>query len=591
MEVLLPCDDLYMRSVITQRPSHDCPSYMKLGFAIEKQIALLLKHEIEYHAYLEQVKRSLRSRADWSDMRAFQTIDSRGEGVLNFNNIMNFCRLNGFRATESQVIAIVRRLDEDADQFITFDEWSEMMEDQGELEPAIHGGGPEKQDPYFFHTSPAKSYQTRASPRRGASAGFAASQLAHSASSHAIQTRDAYYGGRHRESPLRASPPRQSDSASFARDRDERAQTARASASAASARGVACATCQAQQQQQQQRAAALESAASYRASAMSQRRPDSPLRRNNASPPRATSQAAVAEAEHIKVCAHCRRPCGCNGLCHALGQPRGQTDELPYGSGAQSHRHGAAFGEDQHRSSAAQMSGGGMRREEEVELVAAFSEYIRLELELDEAKCRLAQQADFNLTDAFHMLDKFNKGSVTAAEILEALGDLGSFPHKDDVYLLVRRYDRDGDGRILYSDFCDAFTPTCESVARDLLRRPAFHVQHGYCRTHFFGHETRGMLLSAFRTHFSVEEQAEQLRQRLQRRPGFRAHDCFQALDWNSNGYLCVDEIRRVMVNNGASASELDMQMMLMRFDKSKDGRISYAEFTDELVPKCLNMK
>ena len=53
MEVLLPCDDLYMRSVITQRPSYDCPRHMNLTFTIEKQLSLLLKQEIEYHIYLE----------------------------------------------------------------------------------------------------------------------------------------------------------------------------------------------------------------------------------------------------------------------------------------------------------------------------------------------------------------------------------------------------------------------------------------------------------------------------------------------------------------------------------------------------------
>ena len=41
----------------------------------------------------------------------------------------------------------------------------------------------------------------------------------------------------------------------------------------------------------------------------------------------------------------------------------------------------------------------------------------------------------------------------------EALGEYGSFPHKDDVYLFVRHYDADSDGRLLFSDFCEAFTP------------------------------------------------------------------------------------------------------------------------------------
>ena len=71
MEVLLPCDDLYMRSVITQRPSYDCPSYQNLRGEIEQQIANLLKLEIEYHIYIEGFKNTLRRRVDWSAMRAF----------------------------------------------------------------------------------------------------------------------------------------------------------------------------------------------------------------------------------------------------------------------------------------------------------------------------------------------------------------------------------------------------------------------------------------------------------------------------------------------------------------------------------------
>lgn len=57
------------------------------------------------------------------------------------------------------------------------------------------------------------------------------------------------------------------------------------------------------------------------------------------------------------------------------------------------------------------------------------------------------------------MLDKLSKGWVTGPEILSSLSDYGVYPHKEDVYLLTRHYDRDSDGRLLFSDFCDAFCP------------------------------------------------------------------------------------------------------------------------------------
>lgn len=61
--------------------------------------------------------------------------------------------------------------------------------------------------------------------------------------------------------------------------------------------------------------------------------------------------------------------------------------------------------------------------------------------------------------DAFQMVDKFNKGWITGPELTESLAEFGSYPHKSDLYLFVRHYDKDSDGRILYSDFCEAFTP------------------------------------------------------------------------------------------------------------------------------------
>ena len=197
-----------------------------------------------------------------------------------------------------------------------------------------------------------------------------------------------------------------------------------------------------------------------------------------------------------------------------------------------------------------------LKLDEEEQLVAAFREYVRLEMEIDMAKSRLASQDDFNLMDAYQMIDKNSKGWVTAPELLEALFELGSSPHKDDVFLFVRRYDRDGDGRILYSDFCDAFTPADEGLANALQRRPAEHIQQGYCRTHFFTMETRNMFLSTFRSHFTIEESAELIRKRLSRRPNFNIHEAFLALDRDSNGYISRSELRIILSDHGVFANE-----------------------------------
>ena len=97
-----------------------------------------------------------------------------------------------------------------------------------------------------------------------------------------------------------------------------------------------------------------------------------------------------------------------------------------------------------------------------------------MERELETQKIELAARPDFNLSDAFRMLDIEGKGWVTSSEIRSGLEQLGLFADRQDVFLFVRRYDSDNDGRVRYSDFCDAFSPK-DVYYSDLLaqRRPA----------------------------------------------------------------------------------------------------------------------
>lgn len=185
------------------------------------------------------------------------------------------------------------------------------------------------------------------------------------------------------------------------------------------------------------------------------------------------------------------------------------------------------------------------------------------------------------------MLDKTVKGWVTAPELVDALADLGTYAHRDNVYLFTRRYDKDSDGRLLYSDFCDAFTPKSSSHALTLNSRSAYYLHNAhYAKHEYFTRETRDLFLRTFKVHFSVEESAELLRKRLARRPYFNAHDAFTAVDQDRNGYLTRDEFNSILRDNGFYATDSEISILIDRYDRNHDGRISYSEFIDEILPK-----
>ncbi len=80
--------------------------------------------------------------------------------------------------------------------------------------------------------------------------------------------------------------------------------------------------------------------------------------------------------------------------------------------------------------------------------------------------------------------------------------------------------------------------------------------------------------------------QAEQLRQQLQNRPQFNVIDAFDALDKNDNGFIAPGEFRCMLEDYGVYVSNKDIQVLLSRYDKNNDGRVSYSEFCNEILPK-----
>jgi EF-hand domain pair len=170
-----------------------------------------------------------------------------------------------------------------------------------------------------------------------------------------------------------------------------------------------------------------------------EKRPSSPLRESlretgfgasHSSPSRLTESALDVRASHTSPI-----------------RPRAEADKYS----SPSRLGSSSYGQAKRQSP--------LKQDDEEELIRALKEQINLEKELEDAKGRLALQPDFNLMDAFQMLDRTARGYVTATELHDILADLGNYALRENVSLFHRRYDRNNDGRLLYSEFCDAFTP------------------------------------------------------------------------------------------------------------------------------------
>ena len=149
----------------------------------------------------------------------------------------------------------------------------------------------------------------------------------------------------------------------------------------------------------------------------------------------------------------------------------------------------------------------------------------------------------------------------------------------DELDLFFARYDKNSDGRIRFSEFCDAFTPLDVYYGTLLNRRTSNNIRgRYYSRDDCFMNDTKLEFKQVWRTHFKIETFAEQLRQRLAKRPGFNIYEAFGSCDLNEDGKVTKQEIKKLIESRGFYVSEKEMHTLIEKIDKDKDGRISYAE-------------
>jgi len=93
-----------------------------------------LCREIEVFRKTEEMRRDLEKRHDFSTYACFRAIDDLNEGEIGPDNARSFFKHAGYYPTEDEVIALIRRLDVDADCKVSYAEFCEAIKTQ-EFQP------------------------------------------------------------------------------------------------------------------------------------------------------------------------------------------------------------------------------------------------------------------------------------------------------------------------------------------------------------------------------------------------------------------------------------------------------------------------
>jgi len=223
---------------------------------------------------------------------------------------------------------------------------------------------------------------------------------------------------------------------------------------------------------------------------------------------------------------------------------------------------------------------------QEDELIHSLKEVCNLEQEIETAKINLAHKPDFNLVDAFQVFDQPRYGQVDVHQLQAGLNAIGIYPTFDECDLLITRYDKSGDRRLSIGEFEQMFLAKDAYYGQMVTRRPSNFVPRVVRRDDVFLPNTAFEFQSMWRTHIRCENAAECLRQRLASKPGFNAYEAFNSLDLNCDGSISTIELRRMIESRGYFVGQKELEQVVDKMDRNRNGRVDFGEFAEEVRTK-----
>jgi hypothetical protein len=130
LQILLPCDQPYLRATATQRPTYPISAKDFLPFDVERALSKLIHKELKLAHKQETIKQELHSRYDYDVERLFKEIDDWNYKYVDVKNLKRFLNKMGVAASDANVIAIIRRFDLDADAKLSLKEFGQGITPQ-----------------------------------------------------------------------------------------------------------------------------------------------------------------------------------------------------------------------------------------------------------------------------------------------------------------------------------------------------------------------------------------------------------------------------------------------------------------------------
>ena len=216
-----------------------------------------------------------------------------------------------------------------------------------------------------------------------------------------------------------------------------------------------------------------------------------------------------------------------------------------------------------------------------------FVDYLKMvmdaESKVERAKIDLALRGDFNVEDAFRVFELDGRGFLTEEDLKYGLNALEIYPTSSDVRLLMKRFDLQKEGVINYADFFDMVTPYEKDYRNMVENRPPNSCCECRCPDVFMI-TTRIYLKNLFNSLIDQENKFNSAKKGYATLR-YKLKDVFKGLDRYGLGYFNDADLANYLKSNYSFTTPKDSDLLFIRLDRNRNGKVEYWEIEDELAP------
>ena len=214
-----------------------------------------------------------------------------------------------------------------------------------------------------------------------------------------------------------------------------------------------------------------------------------------------------------------------------------------------------------------------------------FNDFLKklmgIEGEIERLKIDLSLNPDFNCEDAFRIFELDGRGFLDKDDLKYGLNLLNIYPTDLELRLLMKRFDLQKQGGINFSDFFDIVVPfekEYRTAVEERLPRSCCP-----CRSiDAFSYSTINTLKCLFKLLIETENEINNFRRTLGTLR-IKLRDIFGLVDYLQRGYFTNSDLVDYVQKENILYDDKELDLLFIRLDKNRNGKIDYIEVEDEL--------